>query len=317
MIRTSRQLKDLVRNLAQSTGIPNYILLRRYMMERFLERLSQTAYRDVLILKGGMLISEMVGIEARATKDIDATAAGIPLNEETIKRIIHEIIAVDIGDHVAFSMVGISPIMDESEYEGLRVNLETKLDGAITPLKIDISTGDAITPKPVAYDYRLMFENRTIPIKAYPIETVLAEKIETMISRSDTNTRMRDFYDVHILLKSRVKEIDEDTLKRALSATAKRRGTEGQLSNAESILHGLENSPRMVELWKNYQSKNSYAIDFTWEAMMLSARKLCLMCGLDVKKPSLSVMLSVAQQETNRIENTNKRKPKKDHNQER
>ncbi len=302
MIKSSTQLKDLVRNLAKSTGIPNYILIRRYMMERFLERLSQTQYRDAFILKGGMLISEMVGIQARATKDIDTTVAGLPLTEESMDQIIRQIISVDLGDQVTFNLAGISPIMDESEYEGLRVGLETRLDNMITPLKIDISTGDAITPQAITYDYGLMFEDRTIEIKAYPIETVLAEKIETMISRADTNTRMRDFYDMHILLKSRSGEIDIDTLRSALDATAKQRGTADFLSGAESVLKVLENSPRMADLWRNYQMKNSYAKDISWDAVMLSARKLCLMSGLEVNKPSILKTLNVLNEESRRRE---------------
>lgn len=302
MIKSSTQLKDLIRNLAKSTGIPNYILIRRYMMERFLERLSQTQYRDAFILKGGMLISEMVGIQARATKDIDTTVAGLPLTEESMDQIIRQIISVDLGDQVTFNLAGISPIMDESEYEGLRVGLETRLDNMITPLKIDISTGDAITPQAITYDYGLMFEDRTIEIKAYPIETVLAEKIETMISRADTNTRMRDFYDMHILLKSRSGEIDIDTLRSALDATAKQRGTADFLSGAESVLKVLENSPRMADLWRNYQMKNSYAKDISWDAVMLSARKLCLMSGLEVNKPSILKTLNVLNEESRRRE---------------
>ena len=302
MLKSSTQLKDLVRNLAKSTGIPNYILIRRYMMERFLERLSQTQYRDAFILKGGMLISEMVGIQARATKDIDTTVAGLPLTEESMDQIIRQIISVDLGDQVTFNLAGISPIMDESEYEGLRVGLETRLDNMITPLKIDISTGEAITPQAITYDYGLMFEDRTIEIKAYPIETVLAEKIETMISRADTNTRMRDFYDMHILLKSRSGEIDIDTLRSALDATAKQRGTADFLSGAESVLKVLENTPRMADLWRNYQMKNSYAKDISWNAVMLSARKLCLMSGLEVNKPSILKTRNVLNEESRRRE---------------
>lgn len=302
MLKSSTQLKDLVRNLAKSTGIPNYILIRRYMMERFLERLSQTQYRDAFILKGGMLISEMVGIQARATKDIDTTVAGLALTEESMDQIIRQIISVDLGDQVTFNLAGISPIMDESEYEGLRVGLETCLDNMITPLKIDISTGEAITPQAITYDYGLMFEDRTIEIKAYPIETVLAEKIETMISRADTNTRMRDFYDMHILLKSRSGEIDIDTLRSALDATAKQRGTADFLSGAESVLKVLENTPRMADLWRNYQMKNSYAKDISWNAVMLSARKLCLMSGLEVNKPSILKTRNVLNEESRRRE---------------
>jgi len=289
------------------------------MMERFLERLSQTQYRDAFILKGGMLISEMVGIQARATKDIDTTVAGLPLTEKSMEQIIREIISVDLGDQVTFGLVGISPIMDESEYEGLRVGIETRLDNMITPLKIDISTGDAITPQAINYDYGLMLEDRTISIKAYPIETVLAEKIETMISRADTNTRMRDFYDMFILLKSHSGEIDNDTLRNALNATARQRGTADFLSRAESVLKGLEISPRMAELWQNYQMKNSYAKDITWDAVTLSARKLCLMFGLEVNKPSILKTLNVLKEESRHQEEypSSKERPRKHYSEER
>ncbi len=239
MIRTSTQLKDLVRNLAKSTGIPNYILIRRYMMERFLERLSQTEYRDAFILKGGMLISDMVGIQARATKDMDTVVSGLPLTIQNMEQIIREIISINLGDQVTFHLVGISPIMDELEYEGLRVGIETHLDKMITHLKSDVSTGNAITPQAITYNYGFMFEDRTIQIKAYPIETVLAEKIETMISRADTNTRMRDFYDMHILLKTHYDEIDNDSLRNALNATSRQRGTTDSLSGAELLLKTL------------------------------------------------------------------------------
>ncbi len=314
MIKTAVQLKDLVRNLARSTGIPNYILLRRYMMERFLERLAQTHYRNAFILKGGMLISDMVGVESRATKDIDATVAGLPLTEENMKQVIQEILSVDVGDHVAFSLVDLEPIMNEAEYEGLRVSLETRLDNAIIPLKIDISTGDAITPQAIPYAYRLMFEDRTIAIKAYPIETVLAEKLETMITRADANSRMRDFYDMHILLKIRSGEIDSDTLRKALGATAQQRGTADHLGNAEAVLQVLENSPRMAELWQNYQMKNSYAKDITWDAVTLSARKLCLMSGLEVNKPSILKTLNVLNEESrHREEHRTDREKSKPH----
>lgn len=302
MIRSSKQLKALVQNLSKSTGIPNYILIRRYIMERFLERLSQTQYSNFFILKGGMLISNMVGFEARATKDIDTTITGLSLTEDNMRKIIQEILSIDLGDNIEFSFTGIRPIMDEMEYEGLRVVIDSHLDNMNTPLKIDISTGDIITPQAITYDYSLMFEKRTIAIKAYSIETVLAEKIETMISRSDTNTRMRDFYDMHILLKSCHGEIDNNTLRNALIATSKHRGSLDNLSGAESVLKVLENSILMAELWHNYQMKNSYAIDVTWDAVMISSRKLCLMSGLEVDKPSILKKLNVFNEESKRIE---------------
>ncbi|HHB0742263.1 TPA: nucleotidyl transferase AbiEii/AbiGii toxin family protein [Enterococcus faecalis] len=193
MIKTSTQLKDLVKNLSKTTGINSQILIRKYMMERFLERISKSNYQACFILKGGMLISAFLGVEARSTMDIDTTVKEINVSIGEMDKIIKEISSIDIGDQIEFNIKKVSEIMDEVEYAGIRFSMEATLDKAVIPLKIDISTGDAITPKEIKYSYHLMFENRSIPIMTYPIETILAEKLETIISRSTTNTRMRDF----------------------------------------------------------------------------------------------------------------------------
>ena len=199
MIHSSKQLKDLIRNLSKEVGIEAHVLIRKYMMERFLERVSSSKYNGSFILKGGMLVAAFVGVEARATMDIDTTIKGIPVTIVDMERTITEISNIDLDDNVKFRIKKVSEIMDEAEYSGIRFSMDAVLDGAVIPLKIDISTGDVITPREIAYSYKLMFEDRTIPIMTYPIETVLAEKLETVISRSITNTRMRDFYDIHIL----------------------------------------------------------------------------------------------------------------------
>ena len=284
MIRTSRQLKDLIRNLSQSSGIPQYLLIRRYMMDRFLERLSVSRYREKFILKGGMLVSEIVGIHARATKDIDTTVKGLPLTKEHMKNVIDDIISVDVQDNIIFRVTSVDTIMDEADYEGIRIGLEARFDGSVTPMKIDISTNDIITPQEVVYEYKLMLEDRTISILAYPLETVLAEKIETLISRAETNTRMRDFYDIHILSQSCESEIEYQILGGALAATAGRRGTTAILDQAESVLNALESSFRMEELWKRYQEKNSYTEGFSWQEVVSSTRKMCLKSGLNVSQ---------------------------------
>ena len=199
MIKTARQLKDLIRNLSKDKSADAQILMRNYMMERFLERVSLSEYRDKFILKGGMLVAAMVGLDARSTMDIDATVKGATVGIEEVENMIASIISVPVDDGVEFRLKRISEIMDEAEYPGIRVSMETEFDGVITPLKIDISTGDAITPREVRYSFKLMLEDRSIEIWAYNLETVLAEKLETVVSRAITNTRMRDFYDLHIL----------------------------------------------------------------------------------------------------------------------
>ena len=282
MIHSSKQLKDLIRNLSKEVGIEAHVLIRKYMMERFLERVSSSKYNGSFILKGGMLVAAFVGVEVRATMDIDTTIKGIPVTMGDMERTITEISNIDLEDNVKFRIKKVSEIMDEAEYSGIRFSMDALLDGAVIPLKIDISTGDVITPREIAYSYKLMFEDRTIPIMTYPIETVLAEKLETVISRSITNTRMRDFYDIHILLKSQ--NIDADILALALERTAKKRGNFNLLENAESVLKAVKSDEDMKRLWDIYQKKFKYAGEYTWDEVIHSVRELSIEAKLDVVK---------------------------------
>lgn len=286
MIHSSKQLKDLIRNLSKEVGIEAHVLIRKYMMERFLERVSSSKYNGSFILKGGMLVAAFVGVEARATMDIDTTIKGIPVTIVDMERTITEISNIDLDDNVKFKIKKVSEIMDEAEYSGIRFSMDAVLDGAVIPLKIDISTGDVITPREIAYSYKLMFEDRTIPIMTYPIETVLAEKLETVISRSITNTRMRDFYDIHILLKSQ--NINADILALALERTAKKRGNFSLLENAESVLKIVKSDEDMKRLWDIYQKKFKYAGEYTWDEVIHSVRELSIEAKLDVEKISVA-----------------------------
>lgn len=282
MIHSSKQLKDLIRNLSKEVGIEAHVLIRKYMMERFLERVSSSNYNGSFILKGGMLVAAFVGVEARATMDIDTTIKGIHVTIVDMERTITEISNIDLDDNVKFRIKKVSEIMDEAEYSGIRFSMDAVLDGAVIPLKIDISTGDVITPREIAYSYKLMFEDRTIPIMTYPIETVLAEKLETVISRSIINTRMRDFYDIHILLKSQ--NINADILALALEKTAKKRGNFSLLENAESVLKIVKSDEDMKRLWNIYQKKFKYAGEYTWDEVIHSVRELSIEAKLDVVK---------------------------------
>lgn len=274
MIKTARQLKDLIRNLSRKNAADAQVLMRNYMMERFLERISLSEYRDKFILKGGMLVAAMVGLDARSTMDMDATIKGANVSVEDVERIIGEIISVPIDDGVAFQIKSISEIMDEAEYPGIRVTMTTFFDGVRTPLKIDISTGDAITPKEVQYSFRLMLEDRSIAVWAYNLETVLAEKLETIITRATTNTRMRDFYDIFILEQLYGDTLNKQVLLNALLATARRRGTEQHLKAASEVFDEVENNSYMQNLWTAYQKKFSYASDLKWNTVMAAVRKL-------------------------------------------
>lgn len=278
MIKTARQLKDLIRNLSREKSADAQLLMRNYMMERFLERISLSEYRDKFILKGGMLVAAMVGLDARSTMDLDATVKGANVNVEDIENLISAIVSVPIDDGVKFQLKSISEIMDEAEYPGIRVSMTTTFDGVVTPLKIDISTGDAITPREVRYSFKLMLEDRSIDIWAYNLETVLAEKLETIITRTITNTRMRDFYDIYILDQLHGNTLNRQTLHDALLATAKKRGTERHLAEAVDVLNEVESSPVMQKLWESYRRKFSYAADLEWSIIMGAVRSLYVLC---------------------------------------
>ena len=278
MIKTARQLKDLIRNLSREKSADAQILMRNYMMERFLERISLSEYRDKFILKGGMLVAAMVGLDARSTMDLDATIKGANVNVEDIENLISSIVTVPIDDGVKFQLKSISEIMDEAEYPGIRVSMSTTFDGVVTPLKIDISTGDAITPREVRYSFKLMLEDRSIDIWAYNLETVLAEKLETIITRTTTNTRMRDFYDIYILEQLHGTTLNPKILHDALLATAHKRGSEKYLNQAEEVFDEVENDSVMQQLWEAYRKKFSYASDLEWDVIMKAIRRLYVLC---------------------------------------
>ena len=276
MITTARQLKDLIRNLSKKKSADAQILMRNYMMERFLERISLSEYKNQFILKGGMLVAAMVALDARATMDLDATIKGTNVSVEDVEMIISQIISIPLDDGVSFRIKRISEIMEEADYPGVRVSMETKFDGVITPLKIDISTGDIITPREIKYNFNLMLENRTIEVWAYNLETVLAEKLETVISRNVTNTRMRDFYDIYILQKLYGEQLSKDVLWDALVATAKKRETLEQIEteDIDEVFDEIQSSSVMENLWKAYQRNYSYSADIPWHTIMKSIRTL-------------------------------------------
>lgn len=277
MIKTSRQLKDKVRNMARGDSAKAQLLIRNYGMERFLERVSLSEHRDNFILKGGMLVSAMVGLENRATMDIDTSIRNMPLDTIAAKAMVEEIIAVPVDDNIRFEINDFGTIMDDAEYSGVRISLNAFLDATRIPLKIDISTGDAITPAAVNYQYKLMFEERYIILWAYNLETVLAEKIETVLSRSVLNTRLRDFYDLYVLQDTGL-EIDKATLAAALTATARKRGSEQALALYERTLDEIRISPLMREQWERYQGKNNYAAGIVWDDVISDIRALCDDC---------------------------------------
>jgi predicted nucleotidyltransferase component of viral defense system len=240
------------------------------MMERFLERIAVSDYKHNFILKGGMLIAAMVGIDARTTMDMDATIKGQNLSKTELTAIIEDILKMQIEDGALFSFQGIEEIREEAEYPGYRVSIGAVFDKTRQMLKIDTTTGDAVTPKEIDYDFKLMFEDR-ISIMAYNLETVLAEKFETIITRGVTNTRTRDFYDVYVLINTYA--FDAKIFRTALDKTAEKRGTTKQMSaGTMNTIDFIMKNEIMADLWQKYQKKYFYAGDISW-VMVISAVK--------------------------------------------
>ena len=243
-------------------------------MERFLERVFLSEYKNSFVLKGGLLISSIVGLEVRSTMDIDGTIKNMPLTIESAKSMIEKIIAMPLEDNTFFTVKRIEEMMEESEYGGIRVSLDAQVDIMKTPLKIDISTGDVITPREISHEYKLMFEERTISVWAYNMETLLAEKLETVISRGALNTRLRDYYDIYILNDAETHPINLDTFKQAFEATTEKRGTVPFLKESDRIFQEIYDNEAMQSLWSDYQNKYDQAKGISWENIMHSVRRL-------------------------------------------
>lgn len=271
---TQEQVKGRIKNIAKQNDADARTLMRIYMMERFLERMARSEYRDNFIIKGGILVTAMVGVAHRSTMDIDTSMKNLNLSAEDALRVVNEIKDLDLNDGVTFEVKDVLNIMDEMEYPGLRVTMNAALGKLITSLKIDISTGDKMTPREVEFHYKLLLEDRTISLWSYNLETVLSEKLQTILARGILNTRMRDFYDIRMLLSVYRESIDSSILKQAFGATCRKRETEYLLERAEEILANVEADMQMQNLWKSYQKKYGYAADISYTDVIDSTRKL-------------------------------------------
>lgn len=272
MIKSTRQLKDKMNNITNGNSKMSQTLFRNYFMERFLERISLSKYNDNFVLKGGMLVASMLGLDSRATMDIDTSVFSIPLTVESAKNLIEEIAKIDIDDNVSFEVTDAEEIMEEHDYHGVRIKLIANFGTFKQPIKIDISTGDVITPSAVEYNYKLMLEDRSIPLLSYNLETLLAEKLETIIARSTANTRMRDYYDIYLLSKTQY--IDMQNLKSALYETAKSRNTDLSEENVQLVLNEISESKAMFVTWEKYKRDNYYVENFDWIDVVNESREL-------------------------------------------
>lgn len=274
-MKTSTQLKALIRNLSKEKNVKSEILIRNFMLERLLERISLSEYKNQFILKGGMLIASIVGVETRSTVDLDTTIRGFKLNENEIERVFNEILAVHIDDGLYLTLLKIENIRDDSEYPGIRVSINAVFDKTKQTLKVDITTGDRITPSAIEYPFKTMFGDSEISVLAYNLETVFAEKLETILVRGTTNTRMRDFYDVYILMHLHEQDLDELILKKAFQETAIYRGSYKLIEvNATEYVLMIEESKVLENHWKQYRLKNEYATNVEWFQALSSVRKV-------------------------------------------
>lgn len=277
MMKSATAVKAKIKNKAGGNSDKSQVMLRIYLMERLLERVSLSKYRDNFVLKGGLLVSSLVGVDMRSTMDVDTTVKSLPMNKKSVQKILEEIMAIEVEDGVSFRISKVQDIMEGHEYEGLRFMIECSMDRLKQTIKIDISTGDEITPGAIEYKLPLIIEDRSIDLWAYNLETLLAEKLETIMVRAEANTRMRDFYDIHVLLKQDVVTVDRDLLKAAFYATCKNRESIEQIGTIDDVINKISDDETMRQLWNNYRKTNYYVGALEWEDVIGSAEKLRIM----------------------------------------
>lgn len=264
-MKNAMQLKAAIRKISAENHIPAQLVMQNYMLERLLERISLSSYKDNFILKGGLLIASMAGLSSRATMDMDATIRNHPVNEESIQQMFEKIACINLDDGITFTIQHIGKIREKDEYDGYRVALTANFLPMQVPLKLDLTTGDKITPDAIEYHYSMMFEDRSLSIFAYNIETILAEKLETVISRGDQNTRPRDYYDIFILFNLKSKQINPMWLGKALDKTARKRNSAAIIPHYREIMPQVQASSVMQSYWEKYQRNYKYAqnLNFT------------------------------------------------------
>lgn len=265
MIKNKDSLKVKVSNLALSTNIPNKYLIQSFMFEALLKRISVSKYKDKFIIKGGLLLSFIFGVNLRSTMDLDTTIKGLPLDRTTITKVVNEIISIDLKDNIKLEIENIKDIREEELYSGFNVNLKAEFDGLRTNLMIDITTGDVITYKEVQFEYKTLFDNEIVNIMTYNYETIIAEKFEAIISRNIDNTRMKDYYDLYMFVNLKWDDIDKTILRKAIFNTSKKRETLNYIEEADKYIELINEDSKLKSLWKNYQNNYVYAKDISFE----------------------------------------------------
>ena len=268
-------IKAKIRNLAKNNNLSSQEVLQMFLFERFLERLSKSDYKSNFVIKGGFLVSSLIGINNRTTMDMDSTIKGIPLTEENITKVVNSIINIDVNDGIQFEIKDVNYIRENDEYENFRVSLVANIGKTKNPMKLDLTTGDAITPREIEYSYPCIFHEKNIEVLAYPIETIIAEKYESIIKRNITTTRMRDFYDLYTLYNLKKDEIDIDILSTAIKRTSSKRESSQIMKISEEIIEDIQNDPYLKELWDVYISENKYIGDLSFDNVVDVITTIC------------------------------------------
>lgn len=268
------KLKGIIFRKTHGDNDSSLKLFQMFYFERLLERISKSNYRDEIILKGGVLLSSIIGNDERTTKDLDATLKGIPLTKDKIETMFNEILNIKIDDGVLFELINIKDIRLEDEYGGFRLNILASLDKNKTYITVELTTGDVITPREIKYSYNCIFEDKKIPIISYTIETIIAEKFQTIISRGVLNTRLKDFYDIYVLMNTKMDEINLKTLKSAIRNTFNKRETKYDISEFNLIIEDLKENNDLKRLWIEYQNKNNYSKNIDYIMTIESIEKI-------------------------------------------
>lgn len=279
-MKTPEQLKGTIRSMAAKKNLRAQEVLQMFLFERILERMANSRFKDNFILKGGLLISSMIGITERTTMDMDTTVRGIQMEEDEIVSAVKEIVAIDVEDGIVFEYKGIEPIREEDAYNNFRVHLQAKYGKIDNPMKIDVTTGDAITPAAIQYDFPMLFEEKSIPVMAYTLETVLAEKYETIIRRNIGSTRARDYYDLHTLYRSRKSSVRPEILKAAVLHTAMKRDSVQDMQDWKEILKDIREEPAMYLLWDNYVAENKYIRELEFHIVLDTVEEVAKLLDL-------------------------------------
>ena len=276
-----KELKQKSKELEKKYQLNHYELLQRFMFERILERISVSKYQENFILKGGLLLSALFGINNRTTRDMDTTIKGLDISKEQMVKVLSEILNIDLKDGVKFELVDVTDIREEDEYGGNKYHLIGKLENLKINLDIDISTGDKVIPKELKYSYPSLFENKKILIYTYNAETIISEKIETILRRGQYNSRMKDYYDVHMFLSKFKDNIDIKNLKLSIKNTFDKRESLDYLKDYEQILDSISSYDRIISLWNGYAKKNKYANDIKFEEIIKELKEF--ISSLDIE----------------------------------